>query len=131
MATTRRKHPIYGISDRPQRVYHVMALEPPPRMQSGKECKVSAIRLVLYLLIALVVVCCLPASSGGQQVQSSISGTILDVNGGAVTGAQVTLVGRNLGDLIGCRGKFQLSGGGPRNTDVPRCCHRARELLLP
>jgi hypothetical protein len=53
------------------------------------------IKLAPYILIVLVVFLCLLASSGAQQVQSSISGAVLDVNGGAVPGAQVTLIRQN------------------------------------
>ncbi|MGC2403401.1 MAG: carboxypeptidase-like regulatory domain-containing protein [Acidobacteriaceae bacterium] len=41
----------------------------------------------------LILLCCLSAPIMAQQLQSSISGTVLDVNGGVVAGAQVTLLG--------------------------------------
>ena len=43
-------------------------------------------------LMVLVLLCFLPVASGGQQIPGSISGTVLDVNGGVVAGAQVTMI---------------------------------------
>ncbi len=43
-------------------------------------------------LMVLVLLCFLTVASGGQQIPGSISGTVLDVNGGVVAGAQVTMI---------------------------------------
>jgi hypothetical protein len=43
-------------------------------------------------LIVLVVLCSLTWANYGQQILGTISGTVLDVNGGVVPGAQVTLL---------------------------------------
>src|ERR1700749_4779472 len=51
------------------------------------------IRTPKSLLALLLVLYCLSAMGNGQQMENSISGTVLDVNGGVVTGAQVTLIG--------------------------------------
>jgi hypothetical protein len=44
------------------------------------------------VLVLLLLVCCLSAVSRGQDLQSSISGTVLDVNGGVVPNAQVSVI---------------------------------------
>jgi Carboxypeptidase regulatory-like domain len=72
------------------------------------------IRLRMPFLAWLLVVCCLSAVGRGQQVQNSISGTVLDVNGGVVSGARVIVNGldpaTSRSSLSDDSGGFHFSG---------------------
>jgi len=95
---------------------------------------------ILLAGLLMLLLCSPPVMSYGQSVPeqpapaASISGTVLDVNGGVVLGAQVTLVASdgsaNRTVMSDDAGQFSFSWTGSRKVQVHGCFDWFRALRL-